>query len=203
MAKSNPVLGFEITYHSRSQGSFPSINQCTILSHFFLTRFSKFLKLETTPILSATPKVMQTLKHISWTAKISTCYLLWRSFRVHSSRQDMVQRVVCLLLALLAVAQSDIIGFLPKNDQKSFLKQQENIPIEDIHRNLLQRTRRAAGDPTYTKNDLQDSNNYGLVHYSGGNSNVSSQRQQKECWAYFKKKNKLMSASSNIVCMVP
>ena len=85
----------------------------------------------------------------------------------------MGHRALCLFLALLAVAESDIMGLPTRNGKLSFQSQQENIPIEDIHNNLLQRTRRAAGDPTYSKSDLLDGNNYGLVHYSGGNSDVS------------------------------
>ena len=82
---------------------------------------------------------------------------------------------VFLIVGLLA-AECSIVKFPSKKD-RLFQAEQELIPIEEIHSDLAavtgQRVKRAAGEPVYNKSDLHDTNNFGIVSYSGGNSTVS------------------------------
>ena len=82
---------------------------------------------------------------------------------------------VFLIVGLLA-AECSIVKFPSKKD-RLFQAEQELFPIEEIHSDLAavtgQRVKRAAGEPVYNKSDLHDTNNFGIVSYSGGNSTVS------------------------------
>lgn len=85
-----------------------------------------------------------------------------------------------LLLVGLVVTDASIVEF-PSGKDRLLQREEKDFSIEEIFRELPQlasahhnsRARRASGDPTYTKSDLHDTNNRGLIHYSGGNSTVS------------------------------
>ena len=72
-----------------------------------------------------------------------------------------------LLTILLGVGKTDILKLPTIKDLH--LQRDAHLTIEEVH----ERLRRASGDPTYTAQNLNDTNNRGLVHYSGNISDVS------------------------------
>ncbi len=83
-------------------------------------------------------------------------------------------KLLVLLMAGIVITECSIVKFPSK---ESRLLETEPIPIEDIHKDIAEavmlRAKRATDTPTYNKSDLNDTNIYGNVQYSGGDSNVS------------------------------
>ena len=110
--------------------------------------------------------------------------------QTRTQQSSRICRMKFQLLLLLSFAlwyvESSIVRLQSKRGPSSFQTDAgSNIngdahPIEAVHEELA-RLRRDAGDPTYKKFPLNDTNTRGLVHYSGNDSKVCEWKECIEC----------------------